>query len=73
MGAKSDIEIAQEAQMLDIREVVAKVGVAEDDLDLYGKYQAKFFDDLYLKLDVKNDGTLILVTVINLTPAGEGK
>ena len=45
MGVKSDIEIAQEAQMLDIREVAAKVGVAEDDLELYGKYKAKISDD----------------------------
>lgn len=73
MGVKSDIEIAQEAQMLDIREVVAKVGVAEDDLELYGKYKAKISDDLYSKLEDKKDGKLILVTAINPTPAGEGK
>ena len=53
MGVKSDIEIAQEAQMLDIREVAAKVGVAEDDLELYGKYKAKISDDLYSKLEDK--------------------
>lgn len=73
MGVKSDIEIAQEAQMLDIREVAAKVGVAEDDLELYGKYNAKISDDLYSKLEDKKDGKLILVTAINPTPAGEGK
>ena len=73
MGVKSDIEIAQEAQMLDIREVAAKVGVAEDDLELYGKYKAKISDDLYSKLEDKKDGKLILVTAINPTPAGEGK
>ena len=73
MGVKSDIEIAQEAQMLDIREVAAKVGVAEDDLELYGKYKAKISDDLYSKLENKKDGKLILVTAINPTPAGEGK
>lgn len=53
MGVKSDIEIAQEAQMLDIREVAAKVGVAEDDLELYGKYKAKISDDLYSNLKIK--------------------
>jgi len=73
MGVKSDIEIAQEAQMLDIREVAAEVGVAEDDLELYGKYKAKISDDLYSKLEDKKDGKLILVTAINPTPAGEGK
>ena len=73
MGVKSDIEIAQEAQMLDIREVAAKVGVAEDDLELYGKYKAKISDNLYSKLQDKKDGKLILVTAINPTPAGEGK
>lgn len=73
MGVKSDIEIAQEAQMLDIREVAAKVGFAEDDLELYGKYKAKISDDLYSKLEDKKDGKLILVTAINPTPAGEGK
>ena len=73
MGVKSDIEIAQEAQMLDIREVAAKVGVAEDDLELYGKYKAKISDNLYSKLQDKKDGNLILVTAINPTPAGEGK
>ena len=73
MGVKSDIEIAQEAQMLDIREVAAKVGVAEDDLELYGKYKAKISDNLYSKLEDKKDGKLILVTAINPTPAGEGK
>ena len=73
MGVKSDIEIAQEAQMLDIREVAAKAGVAEDDLELYGKYKAKISDDLYSKLEDKKDGKLILVTAINPTPAGEGK
>ena len=73
MGVKSDIEIAQEAQMLDIREVAAKVGVAGDDLELYGKYKAKISDNLYSKLEDKKDGKLILVTAINPTPAGEGK
>ena len=59
--------------MLDIREVAAEVGVAEDDLELYGKYKAKISDDLYSKLEDKKDGKLILVTAINPTPAGEGK
>ena len=73
MGVKSDIEIAQEAQMLDIREVAAKVGVAEDDLELYGKYKAKISDELINRTKKNPDGKLILVTAINPTPAGEGK
>lgn len=73
MKIKSDIEIAQEANMQNIRDVAAKVGVCEDDLEMYGKYKAKISDTLYEKLSKKNNGKLILVTAINPTPAGEGK
>ena len=47
MGVKSDIEIAQEAEMLNIKEIAAKVGITEDDLELYGKYKAKLTDEVY--------------------------
>lgn len=70
---KTDIEIAQEAKMLNIREVAAKIGVDEDDLELYGKYKAKFSDSLYAKCKDNADAKLVLVTAINPTPAGEGK
>lgn len=73
MAVKSDIEIAQEAKMLPIKEVAAKAGIAEDDLELYGKYKAKLSDEVAAKLEQKQDGKLILVTAINPTPAGEGK
>ena len=70
---KSDIEIAQEATLLPIKEVAANIGIKEDDLELYGKYKAKF--DSHFMDEVKNneDGKLVLVTAINPTPAGEGK
>ena len=70
---KSDIEIAQEAVMLPIKEVAAKYGISEDDLELYGKYKAKLTDDLWEKVKDRPDGKLVLVTAINPTPAGEGK
>ena len=70
---KTDIEIAQEATMLHIREVAAKAGISEDDLEYYGKYKAKISDDWYEKNKNNKDGKLILVTAINPTPAGEGK
>lgn len=70
---KSDIEIAQGAKMLNIKDVAAKIGVSEDDLELYGKYKAKFSEDLYDKCKDNKDAKLILVTAINPTPAGEGK
>ena len=73
MGVKSDIEIAQEAKMLDIRDVAAKVGIVEEDLELYGKYKAKISDEAIAKAQKNKDGKLILVTAINPTPAGEGK
>lgn len=70
---KSDIQIAQEAQMLHIKEVAASYGIAEDDLELYGKYKAKLSDELIERTSSDPDGKLILVTAINPTPAGEGK
>ncbi len=70
---KSDIQIAQEATMLPIKEVAASIGIEEDDLELYGKYKAKLSDDLIEKTKNNQDGKLILVTAINPTPAGEGK
>ena len=70
---KTDIEIAQEAQMYHIREVAEKVGIAEDELEFYGKYKAKLSDELKRRLKNEKDGHLILVTAINPTPAGEGK
>lgn len=73
MGVKSDIEIAQEAKMLNIAEVAAKVGIDADDLEMYGKYKAKISDEVFEKTANRPDGKLILVTAINPTPAGEGK
>ncbi len=70
---KTDIEIAQEANMLPIKEVAAKLGIKEDDLELYGKYKAKLSDELLEESDKNPDGKLVLVTAINPTPAGEGK
>ncbi len=69
----SDIEIAQNCSMLPIREVAEKVGLAEDELEYYGKYKAKISDNAWTRLKDKPDGRLILVTAINPTPAGEGK
>lgn len=70
---KTDIQIAQEANMLPIRDVAAKYGIGEDDLELYGKYKAKFSDELLKRVEDRPDGKLVLVTAINPTPAGEGK
>ncbi len=70
---KSDIEIAQEAKMLPIKEVAAGIGIDEDELELYGKYKAKISDEALMHLKSNKDGKLILVTAINPTPAGEGK
>lgn len=70
---KTDIEIAQEAKMLHIREVAEKLGITEDELELYGKYKAKLSDELMERVKDEPDGKLILVTAINPTPAGEGK
>ncbi|MCI8956816.1 MAG: formate--tetrahydrofolate ligase [Eubacterium sp.] len=70
---KTDIEIAQEAVMLPIKEVAEKIGLKEDDIELYGKYKAKISNEYYDSIKDKEDGKLILVTAINPTPAGEGK
>ncbi|RGY99432.1 formate--tetrahydrofolate ligase [Clostridium sp. AM58-1XD] len=70
---KTDIEIAQEAKMLPIRDVAAAYGITEDDLELYGKYKAKVTEELWNKIKDRKDGKLVLVTAINPTPAGEGK
>ena len=70
---KTDIQIAQETELLPIREVAAKYGIKEDDLELYGKYKAKFSDELMDSVKDRPDGKLVLVTAINPTPAGEGK
>ena len=70
---KTDIQIAQEAVMLPIKEVAASIGICEDDLELYGKYKAKLSDELMKRTESNPDGKLILVTAINPTPAGEGK
>ena len=70
---KTDIQIAQEAQMLPIKEVAAAYGISEDDLEFYGKYKAKLTDELWEQVKDRPDGKLVLVTAINPTPAGEGK
>lgn len=70
---KTDIEIAQEAVLKPIKEVAAQLGITEDELDFYGKYKAKFTDELWDRVKGNPDGKLVLVTAINPTPAGEGK
>ena len=70
---KTDIQIAQEAQMEHIRDVAASIGIEEEDLEYYGKYKAKLSDELWEKVKGNPDGKLVLVTAINPTPAGEGK
>ena len=70
---KTDIEIAQEAQMLPITEVVKEIGLTADDLELYGKYKAKITNEYLKKIEGNKEGKLVLVTAINPTPAGEGK
>ena len=69
----SDIEIAQQAKMQKITDVAAKLGISEDDIELYGKYKAKLSYDLIRRVKDQKDGKLILVTAITPTPAGEGK
>lgn len=69
----SDIEIAQNAKMKHIRDVAASIGIAEVDLEFYGKYKAKIASELWGKVKDNENGKLILVTAINPTPAGEGK
>lgn len=70
---KTDIQIAQEATMLPITEIAAKVDLSPDDLEMYGKYKAKLSDECMARLEKEKDGKLVLVTAINPTPAGEGK
>ena len=70
---KTDIEIAQEAVMENITEVAKKLGITEDELELYGRYKAKISDEYIESISQREDGKLILVTAINPTPAGEGK
>lgn len=69
----TDIEIAQQAKMLRITEIAAKLGITEDELEPYGHYKAKLSEELFAKTRNDPDGKLILVTAINPTPAGEGK
>ena len=69
----TDVEIAQSAKMKPIQEIAKKVGLSEDDLELYGKYKAKISLEAINQLQSKDNGKLILVTAINPTPAGEGK
>ena len=70
---KTDIQIAQEAKMLPIKEVAKQLKIEEDELELYGKYKAKLSEELEEKIKDNPNGKLILVTAINPTPAGEGK
>ncbi len=70
---KTDIQIAQEAQMAHIRDVAANVGIMEEELEFYGKYKAKLSDEVWERIKDRPDGKLVLVTAINPTPAGEGK
>ena len=70
---KTDIEIAQSANMKPICEIAKDLGISADELELYGKYKAKLSDELCDRLEGEKDGKLILVTAINPTPAGEGK
>lgn len=70
---KTDIEIAQEAQLVHIKEVASKLDINEENLEYYGKYKAKLSDELMEQIKDRPDGKLVLVTAINPTPAGEGK
>lgn len=69
----TDIEIAQQAKLLPIKDVAAQIGISEDELEFYGKYKAKLSDELAERISSNPDGKLVLVTAINPTPAGEGK
>ena len=70
---KTDIEIAKEAKMLPITEIATKLGIEDDELEMYGKYKAKINDAFLKRTADRKNGKLILVTAINPTPAGEGK
>ena len=70
---KTDIQIAQGAELLPIKDVAASIGISEEDLEPYGRYKAKLSESLWNKIKRCKDGKLVLVTAINPTPAGEGK
>ncbi|MBC5687755.1 formate--tetrahydrofolate ligase [Mediterraneibacter sp. NSJ-55] len=70
---KTDIQIAQEAQLKPVKEVAEQSGIEEDELEFYGKYKAKLSEELWERIQERPDGKLVLVTAINPTPAGEGK
>ncbi len=70
---KTDIQIAHEAKMLPITQIADKLGITDDELELYGKYKAKINDSFLKRTEARKNGKLILVTAINPTPAGEGK
>ena len=70
---KTDIQIAQEAELMHIKDVAASIGILEEELEFYGKYKAKLSDELWENVKDRKDGKLVLVTAINPTPAGEGK
>lgn len=70
---KTDIQIAQEVELMHIKDVAASIGISEEELEFYGKYKAKLSDELWENVKDRKDGKLVLVTAINPTPAGEGK
>ena len=70
---KSDLEIAQSAEMLPISKIAESINLSEEDYECYGRYKAKISDSYIRKIEGNKDGKLILVTAINPTPAGEGK
>ena len=70
---KTDNQIAQEAELMHIKDVAASLGISEEELEFYGKYKAKLSDELWENVKDRKDGKLVLVTAINPTPAGEGK
>ena len=70
---KADIEIAREAEKLNIKEIAKSLNICEDDIEMYGKYKAKLSSEYLKSIENNEDGKLILVTAINPTPAGEGK
>lgn len=68
-----DVEIARSTKLIKINEVAEKIGINEEELELYGKYKAKISSDINKRLENKKNGKLVLVTAINPTPLGEGK
>ncbi len=69
----SDIEIARNAKLKDVREIAKEAGLRDEEIESYGKYKAKITEDAFKRLEDKQNGKLILVTAINPTPLGEGK